>query len=81
MEFNMSNEAYPSARILRLKQVEKRTGLKKSTIYKRIALGTFPKQILLGGGRAIGWLESEINDYIVQWHELSREMGLPCSAE
>ncbi len=53
-------------RILRLKQVENRTGLKRSTIYNRISLGTFPKQISLGGDRAIGWLESEINDWIQQ---------------
>ncbi|PJD90097.1 MAG: AlpA family transcriptional regulator [Legionella sp.] len=60
-------------RILRLKQVENRTGLKRSTIYNRISLGTFPKQISLGGDRAIGWLESEINDWIQQRIANSRQ--------
>ncbi|CAM4388428.1 MAG: hypothetical protein LEGION0403_FIIPPAGN_02624 [Legionella sp.] len=62
----MPNGIEKNYRILRLKQVENRTGLKRSTIYNRISLGTFPKQIPLGGGRAIGWLESEIDDWIQQ---------------
>ncbi len=62
----MSNGTEKNFRILRLKEVENRTGLKRSTIYNRISLGAFPKQISLGGDRAIGWLESEINDWIQQ---------------
>ena len=62
----MANGTEGNFRILRLKEVENRTGLKRSTIYNRISLGTFPKQICLGGERAIGWLESEINDWIQQ---------------
>jgi predicted DNA-binding transcriptional regulator AlpA len=44
--------------ILRRKQVEQRTGLSRSTIYLRIAQGTFPKTVSLGA-RAVGWLDSE----------------------
>lgn len=51
--------------ILRRKQVEKRTGLSRSTIYLRIQEGKFPKPITLGGGRAVGWLENEIEAWLV----------------
>lgn len=49
--------------ILRLPTVKARTGLSRSTIYLRIAEGRFPKPISLGG-RAVGWLESEIDEWL-----------------
>ena len=50
-------------RILRLPQVEARTGLSRSSIYARIANGTFPPQVQLGP-RAVGWIESEVEAWI-----------------
>jgi prophage regulatory protein len=50
-------------RILRLPQVEAKTGLKHSAIYERIAGGNFPKPIPLGK-QARGFLESEVDDWI-----------------
>lgn len=58
--------------ILRLKQVKARTGLSCSTIYLRMSLGTFPKNIPLGGPGAVGWIESEINDWIRRRIEAAR---------
>ncbi len=49
--------------ILRLPTVKARTGLSRSTIYLRIAEGRFPTSISLGG-RAVGWLESEIDEWL-----------------
>jgi len=46
-------------RILRQPRVSDITGLPRSTIYQRIAEGTFPRPVPLGG-RKVGWLESEI---------------------
>jgi prophage regulatory protein len=60
-------------KILRRKQVEARTGLSRSTIYARIAEGLFPRPIDLGGGRAVGWLEAEINDWVQSRIEQSRK--------
>ena len=48
---------------LRRKQVETRTGLSRSTIYQYIKVGAFPKPVLLGA-RAVGWLESDVSDWI-----------------
>jgi prophage regulatory protein len=58
--------------ILRLSQVKQRTGLSRSTIYSRISEGTFPKQITLGP-RAVGFIESEIEDWIQARIKLSRK--------
>lgn len=45
--------------ILRRDEVERATGLPRSTIYAKIAAGNFPKPIQLSA-RAVGWLESDI---------------------
>lgn len=50
-------------RILRLREVERRTGRKSSSIYEGIAAGTFPKPVPLGL-RAVGWLEDEVEAWI-----------------
>jgi len=49
--------------MLRLPAVKARTGLSRSTIYLRISEGRFPKPISLGG-RAVGWLEDEIDAWL-----------------
>lgn len=52
-----------SETLLRLPAVKSRTGLSRSTIYKRIADGAFPKPVSLGP-RAVGWLKTEIDDWV-----------------
>ena len=69
-------EAYESGlnvptRILRLSEVRARTGLARSTIYLRIAQGSFPKPISLGP-RAVGWIEAEVDAWLRQQIEASR---------
>jgi prophage regulatory protein len=54
-----------SQKLLRLTQVKQTTGLSKSTIYARIAEGTFPKQIPLGP-RLVVWVESDIQNWIAE---------------
>ncbi len=51
--------------VLRRRTVEARTGLSRSTIYLRMAQGTFPKSIPLGP-RAIGWSEEEVSSWIAE---------------
>ena len=57
--------------ILRLPAVKARTGLSRSTIYLRVSECEFPKPISLGG-RAIGWIEEEINDWLKERITVSR---------
>lgn len=68
----MSIQSQNALRVLRRKQVESRTGLSRSTIYARIAEGLFPRPIDLGGGKAVGWIESEIDAWLQARIESSR---------
>lgn len=61
----MANTNQDKLSILRRKQVEQRTGLSRSTIYLRIQKGCFPRPINLGA-RAVGWLENEIEAWLVE---------------
>ena len=49
-------------RLLRLPAVIEVTGLKRSTIYARMAAGMFPAKVKIG--RATGWVASEIDEFI-----------------
>ncbi len=49
--------------ILRLPEVKSRVGLSRSSIYLKISNASFPKPIVLGE-RAVGWLESDINNWL-----------------
>ena len=57
--------------ILRRKQVQARTGLARSTMYQQIQDGTFPRPIPLGP-RAVGWLESEVSNWIAERVRIAR---------
>ena len=59
-----SNASTPPVVILRRPEVQARTGLSCSTIYDSIKAGTFPAPIKLGP-KSVGWVESEINDFLV----------------
>ncbi|EMM2266961.1 AlpA family transcriptional regulator [Pseudomonas aeruginosa] len=50
-------------RIIRLKDVIDSTGIARSTIYKLIGEGEFPKPVPLVG-RSVGWVESEVHEWI-----------------
>ncbi|WP_042860379.1 AlpA family transcriptional regulator [Dickeya sp. NCPPB 3274] len=52
-----------SHQLLRLRQVEEKTGLKRSQIYLYMKYGTFPASIKIGPA-SVAWLESEIDEWI-----------------
>lgn len=61
-------------RIIRFNTVRARTGLSRSTIYRKIAEGTFPAQLKISTNGA-GWRESDINRWIADpagWRQRSR---------
>lgn len=59
----MSIEDTGADRILRRRQVEARTGLSRSTIYRRMQAGTFPQAVALGG-RLVGWRIADIEEFL-----------------
>ena len=50
-------------RLIRLKEVMHCSGLARSTIYKYVAAGIFPKPVPLGG-RAVAWVQAEVDAWI-----------------
>ena len=62
----MNNDKY-----LRRREVEKVTGLSRSTIYRRIDQGTFPRPFDLGGN-AVRWRERDL----VVWKSNHRPTGV-----
>ena len=61
-------------RIIHLKDVMSSTGLARSTIYKYIDEGTFPKSVSLGD-RSVGWVEGEVHEWILSRIE-ARDLGI-----
>ena len=60
-------------RIIRLNEVISRTGYGRTSIYRKMEEGTFPKSLKLGGPpldpdtfdcRAIGWIEHEVDQWV-----------------
>ena len=50
-------------RLLRIGEVERRTGLSRTTIWRRRRKGRFPDPVALGNG-LLGWHENEITNWI-----------------
>ncbi|MEN3748371.1 AlpA family phage regulatory protein [Sphingomonas sp. HF-S3] len=50
-------------RILRIKTVLERTGLSRSTMYRKMQAGTFPPNVQIST-RCAGWRESAIADWL-----------------
>ena len=71
MTRTMVQEMEVPIRIVRLPAVQARTGLGRSTIYVRLAEGSFPRPVQLGA-RAVGWIESEVDEWIRKQIALSR---------
>jgi prophage regulatory protein len=63
-------------RILRRPQVERVTGLKRSSIYAQMADGTFPRPIKLGQ-KSVGWIETEIAEW--QKRRIIERDGIECA--
>lgn len=60
--------------ILRLAEVRARVGLSRSEIYRREALGQFPRRVSLGA-RSVGWPSDEIQSWIEERIRASRARG------
>lgn len=62
--------------ILRLPEVIARTGLSRSSIYLRMSQNAFPPSVSLGG-RAVGWVEQDIDTWLEEKIAASRK-DVPC---
>ncbi|WP_194576208.1 AlpA family transcriptional regulator [Vibrio anguillarum] len=52
-------------RLIRFREVLTMTGLSRSSLYRFIEENQFPTQVQLGG-RAVAWVEGEVQEWIAQ---------------
>jgi prophage regulatory protein len=69
----MDKKHTPQKRFIRLPEVMSRTGYGRTSIYRKMDDGSFPKSLKLGGApkdpnefdsRAIAWIEEEVDQWI-----------------
>ena len=69
----MDNKQSPQKRFIRLPEVLTRTGYGRTTIYRKMEDGSFPRSVKLGGppvdpeafdSRAVAWIENEVEQWI-----------------
>ena len=79
----MDKKHTPQKRFIRLPEVLGRTGYGRTSIYRKMEDGTFPKSVKLGGpledpnafdSRAVAWIEHEVDQWIESWIE-KRDLG------
>jgi len=58
-------------KIIKLPQVVEMTSFSIASIYRLCATGKFPTKIKIGA-HAVGWLESDIEEYILRQREKSQ---------
>ena len=64
----------PSRRILRMRDICQKMGISPSTVHDLVARGIFIKPFtLIPGGRAVGWLEAEVDQWIFERKEASQK--------
>ena len=69
----MHKKHTPQKSFIRLPEVLSRTGYGRTTIYRKMEEGTFPRSVKLGGPpidpnvfdtRAVAWIEDEVDQWI-----------------
>ena len=69
----MDEKQSPHKRLIRLPEVLSRTGYGRTTIYRKMEDGSFPRSVKLGGpledpeafdSRAVAWIEDEVEQWI-----------------
>ena len=79
----MDKKHTPQKRFIRLPEVLTRTGYGRTTIYRKMEDGSFPRSVKLGGPledpnafdcRAIAWIEEEVDQWMATRIE-ERDLG------
>jgi len=63
-------------RFLRLSEVQERVGLGRTSIYKMMGEGKFPKPVNTQG-RNVAWLDSEIDEWMMDRIDEKRGLSVP----
>lgn len=52
-------------RFLKIKEVTTKTALSRSSIYRKMSEGSFPKPVPIGE-RAVAWLDNEVKEWMTE---------------
>ncbi|MDV3469060.1 AlpA family transcriptional regulator [Stenotrophomonas sp. C3(2023)] len=69
----------PPVVFIRLPEVIRRTGMGKTTVYKRVRDGAFPAPVQLGEGM-VAWIEAEVEAWQANIIAEREELSLPKAA-
>ena len=65
-------------RVIRHAQICQKLGLSSAKLFDMVAKGIFPEPFtLVPGGRAVGWLEHEVDHWIIQRRESAKRGTVP----
>lgn len=53
-----------ATQILKLPEVQLKTGLSRTSVYRLELAGKFPRRIRIGDGHAVGWHLHEVEEWI-----------------
>ena len=62
MDRKQQTSALPGGRLIRLPEVKRRTGLSRTTIWREMRKGKFPKSVATSVGTR-SWVEGEVEDW------------------
>ena len=68
---NKNKNSHDNQKMLRLRDVEIMTGMKKTFIYEAMRKGDFPRQIRMGA-RCVAWLKTDIDIWLCERINASR---------
>ncbi|BCB60789.1 transcriptional regulator [Halomonas sp. A020] len=71
----MATPTKPTSNLIRFPVVREKTGMSTTGVYRGMERGDFPKPVRIGP-RAVAWVESEIDEWIEQRIEASRQEGV-----
>ena len=80
----MDKKHTPQKRFIRLPEVLSRTGYGRTSIYRKMEEGSFPRSVKLGGPledsnafdcRAVAWIEDEVEQWI-EYRIEERDLGI-----
>lgn len=71
----------PNVRVIRHNQVCEKIQISSAKLFDMVSRGQFPKPfILVPGGRAVGWLESDVTSWILERKESGSSKNLTTQA-
>lgn len=60
----------PNVRVIRHNSVCEKLDISSAKLFDMVACGLFPKPFtIIPGGRAVGWLESDVNRWVIERKE------------